>query len=47
MRSRRLANLGYRRAEAYPVVVRVLERLGEDAAIGQVIRESLQELAIK
>lgn len=42
-----LANLGYRRAEAYPVVVRVLERLGEDAAVGQVIRESLQELAIK
>ena len=42
-----LANLGYRRAEAYPVVIRVLERLGEDAAVGQVIRESLQELAIK
>jgi len=42
-----LANLGYRRAEAYPVVMRVLERLGEDAAIGQVIRESLQELAVK
>ena len=42
-----LANLGYRRAETYPVVMRVLERLGEDAAVGQVIRESLQELAIK
>ncbi len=42
-----LANLGYRRAEAYPVVMRVLERLGESAAVGQVIRESLQELAIK
>ncbi len=42
-----LSNLGYRRAESYPVVVRVLERLGEGAAIGQVIRESLQELAIK
>ena len=42
-----LANLGYRRAEAYPVVVRVLGRLGEGADIGQVIRESLQELAIK
>ena len=42
-----LANLGYRRAEAYPVVMRVLERLGEDAAVGQIIRESLQELAIK
>ena len=42
-----LVNLGYRRAEAYPVVMRVLERLGEDAPAGQVIRESLQELAIK
>ena len=42
-----LVNLGYRRAEAYPVVMRVLERLGEDAPAGQVIRESLQELAVK
>ena len=40
-----LANLGYRRAEAQPAVERVLERLGEGAALGQVIRESLQELA--
>ena len=40
-----LANLGYRRAEAQPAVERVLERLGDDAALGQVIRESLQELA--
>ncbi len=40
-----LANLGYRRAEAQPAVERVLARLGEGAALGQVIRESLQELA--
>lgn len=40
-----LANLGYRRAEAHPAVVRVMERLGEGAGVGQVIRESLQELA--
>lgn len=40
-----LANLGYRRAEAQPAVRRVLQRLGEDAPLGQVIRESLQELA--
>lgn len=40
-----LANLGYRRAEAEPAVRRVLDRLGEGAAVGQLIRESLQELA--
>ncbi len=40
-----LANLGYRRAEAHPAVVRVIERLGDTASVGQVIRESLQELA--
>ena len=40
-----LANLGYRRAEAQPAVERVLTRLGEDAPLGQLIRESLQELA--
>lgn len=40
-----LANLGYRRAEALPAVERVLARLGEGAAVGQIIRESLQELA--
>ena len=40
-----LANLGYRRVEAHPVVVRIIERLGDDAPVGQVIRESLQELA--
>jgi Holliday junction DNA helicase RuvA len=42
-----LANLGYRRAEAQPAVTRVMQRLGEGAPIGQVIRESLQELAQK
>ena len=40
-----LANLGYRRPEAQPVVARVLDRLGEGAQLGQVLRESLQELA--
>ncbi len=40
-----LANLGYRRAEAQPAVERVMARLGDDAAVGQLIRESLQELA--
>ena len=40
-----LANLGYRRAEAHPAVMRVMERLGEQGALGVVIRESLQELA--
>ena len=40
-----LANLGYRRAEAQPAVARVMERLGGNAAVGQLIRESLQELA--
>ncbi len=40
-----LANLGYRRIEAQPVVDRVLERLGAAAAIDQVIRDSLRELA--
>ncbi len=40
-----LANLGYRRVEAAPVVARVLERLGEAPDLGQAIRESLQELA--
>jgi Holliday junction DNA helicase RuvA len=42
-----LANLGYRRAEAQPAVERVLARLGEAAPLGQLIRESLQELASK
>ncbi|HST73953.1 MAG TPA: Holliday junction branch migration protein RuvA [Acetobacteraceae bacterium] len=40
-----LVNLGYRRQEAQPAVVRVVERLGEGAAIDVVIRDSLRELA--
>ena len=39
-----LVNLGYRRAEALGAVQRVMER-SDGAAVGQVIRESLQELA--
>ena len=39
-----LINLGYRRAEALGAVQRVMER-SDGAAVGQVIRESLQELA--
>ncbi|GAC1348313.1 MAG: Holliday junction branch migration protein RuvA [Acetobacteraceae bacterium] len=42
-----LANLGYRRAEAYPVVSAIIARLGDDAALDQVIRDSLKDLAIK
>lgn len=40
-----LTNLGYRRAEAQSVVARVMERLGDQAGLGTVIRESLRELA--
>ena len=40
-----LANLGYRRVEAYPVVTRVRERLGEAAGLDAVLRDSLKELA--
>jgi Holliday junction DNA helicase RuvA len=40
-----LVNLGYRRTEAQPVVVRVLERLGEAATLDALIRDSLKELA--
>ena len=40
-----LVNLGYRRGEAEPAVARVLARLGAGVAEGQLIRESLQELA--
>ena len=42
-----LANLGYRRSEAYPVVVRIMASLGEAAGVDQVLRDSLRELAIK
>jgi len=40
-----LVNLGYRRQEAQPVVARIVERLGEEAGIDGVIRDSLKELA--
>ena len=40
-----LANLGYRRVESHPVVTRVRQRLGEDAGLDAVIRDSLKELA--
>lgn len=40
-----LLNLGYRRAEAQPAVARVIERLGEDAELDAVVRDSLKELA--
>jgi len=40
-----LVNLGYRRPEAQPAVVRVVERLGEGAGLDVVIRDSLRELA--
>ena len=40
-----LVNLGYRRPEAQPVVGRVVERLGENAGLDAVIRESLKDLA--
>lgn len=40
-----LTNLGYRRAEAQPVVARVMERLGEQAGLDTLIRDSLRELA--
>ena len=40
-----LVNLGYRRAEAQPAVARVLERLGDNASLDALIRDSLKELA--
>jgi Holliday junction DNA helicase RuvA len=40
-----LVNLGYRRQEAQPAVIRVVERLGEGAGLDTVIRDSLRELA--
>jgi holliday junction DNA helicase RuvA len=42
-----LVNLGYRRPEAQQTVARVLERLGETAALDVLIRDSLKELAQK
>ena len=40
-----LVNLGYRRPEAHSAVARVIERLGDAAALDQVIRDGLKELA--
>jgi len=40
-----LTNLGYRRVEAQAVVARVTERLGDQAGLDAVIRDSLRELA--
>jgi Holliday junction DNA helicase RuvA len=42
-----LINLGYRRAEAQPVVAQVIDRLGDDAGLDVVIRDALKELAQK
>lgn len=42
-----LANLGYRRIEAHPVVAAVRAKLGDDASLDVVLRESLKELAVK
>jgi Holliday junction DNA helicase RuvA len=42
-----LANLGYRRAEAQPVVAAVMAAVGEGAGLDVIIRESLRELALK
>jgi holliday junction DNA helicase RuvA len=40
-----LVNLGYRRPEAQQTVARVVERLGENATLDALIRDSLKELA--
>jgi holliday junction DNA helicase RuvA len=40
-----LVNLGYRRPEAQATLARVLDRLGDSAALDAIIRESLKELA--
>nr|WP_321983498.1 Holliday junction branch migration protein RuvA [uncultured Lichenicoccus sp.] len=40
-----LAGLGFRRQEAAPAVTRVLDRLGTDASLDAVLRDSLKELA--
>jgi Holliday junction DNA helicase RuvA len=42
-----LLNLGYRRAEAQPIIAQTIERLGEGASIDAVIRDALKELAQK
>ena len=40
-----LVNLGYRRAEAAPVVARVADGMGENPDLGAVLRAALRELA--
>jgi Holliday junction DNA helicase RuvA len=40
-----LVNLGYRRPEAQAIVARVRERLGDEATLDALIRDSLKELA--
>jgi holliday junction DNA helicase RuvA len=40
-----LVNLGYKRVEAFGAVARVTQRLGEGAALNDVIRAGLQELS--
>ncbi|NVN13620.1 RuvA C-terminal domain-containing protein, partial [Nguyenibacter vanlangensis] len=40
-----LAGLGFRRAEAQPVVARIVARLDDKADLDVVIRESLRDLA--
>jgi Holliday junction DNA helicase RuvA len=40
-----LVNLGYRRAEAAPVVARVAEGLGNNPDLGALVRGTLRELA--
>ena len=40
-----LINLGYGRAEAFSAVSNVVNEMGDDAPIGDIIRESLKELS--
>jgi Holliday junction DNA helicase RuvA len=40
-----LVNLGYKRMEAFTAVHAVLQRLGPDTPVGELIRHGLQELA--
>ena len=40
-----LGGLGFRRVEAHPVVLRIVERLGGGARLDAVIRDSLKEVA--
>jgi Holliday junction DNA helicase RuvA len=42
-----LINLGYRRPEVQATVARVVDRLGEDAALDTIIRDALKDLAAR